>query len=117
MESNWPNDLLIKLTIYHSQQLLLLRHEQESLLDHHLDRKDENSVFQHKVIREILDQSQSQNITIIVVATPVEEVGRDHDFWRGLYAKPFLQLSWTSGAGYSLGTVQQFKGSRRTRST
>ena len=74
---------------YHSQQVLLLRHEQEKHLDQVLKRKERKNEEPHAlsntIIRRHLDNlSQGkENITdvlFILVATPVEEVGRDHDF-------------------------------------
>ena len=37
-------------------------------------------VFEDEVLRYHIDTSSCENIIFIVVATPVEEVGRDHDF-------------------------------------
>ena len=74
---------------YHSQQVLLLRHEQEKHLDDVLKRKENAGVpqkaFSNPVIRSHLDScaknnSHIKNMLFILVATPVEEVGRDHDF-------------------------------------
>ncbi len=79
----------IRVMPYHSQQVLLLRHEQEKHLDAVLKRKEkpdeEPKAFGNYVIRRHLDQlakkgTSSANILFILVATPVEEVGRDHDF-------------------------------------
>ncbi len=69
---------------YHSNQVLLLRHEQERHLDQVLKRKeeegDEPKAFEDPIIRSHLDSAKAPNMLFIVVATPVEEVGRDHDF-------------------------------------
>ncbi len=87
----------VKVMAYHSQQVLLLRHEQEKHLDAVLKRKEKSGqaqqAFSDSVIRNHLDnlhqqsrllpntkQQKAQNIIFILVATPVEEVGRDHDF-------------------------------------
>lgn len=74
----------VKVMAYHSQQVLLLRHEQEKHLDAVLKRKEKKGepqqAFSDPVIRQHLDSSQAQHIIFILVATPVEEVGRDHDF-------------------------------------
>jgi len=84
MESNWPNDIDVKIMAYHSQQVLLLRHEQERHLDDILKRKEEPGVepkaFDNPVIRRHLDNSTSKQMLFILVTTPVEEIGRDHDF-------------------------------------
>lgn len=79
----------VKVMAYHSQQVLLLRHEQEKHLDLVLKRKEtqgqEQQAFTNPIIRHHLDNACDQNkavknIIFILVATPVEEVGRDHDF-------------------------------------
>jgi len=87
----------VKVMAYHSQQVLLLRHEQEKHLDAVLKRKEkpgqEQQAFNDPIIRNHLDNlyqqssnladtkhQTAQNIIFILVATPVEEVGRDHDF-------------------------------------
>ena len=87
MECN--TDTTIRVMAYHSQQLLLLRHLQEQHLDKVLKRKETGNelpkAFKDKDIRNHLDgithtESQVKNVIFILVATPVEEVGRDHDF-------------------------------------
>ncbi|MFI3158267.1 MAG: type I-F CRISPR-associated helicase Cas3f [Methylococcaceae bacterium] len=79
-EAAWPDDLDIRVMAYHSQQLLLLRHHQERHLDAVLKRHDKDQVFEHPLIRQHLARSAAVNMLFILVATPVEEVGRDHDF-------------------------------------
>lgn len=77
-------DIEIRVMAYHSQQILLMRHEQEYHLDHILKRKEEPqqppNAFSDPTIRNHLKSSQAKNVLFIVIATPVEEVGRDHDF-------------------------------------
>lgn len=79
-----PQDTDIRVMAYHSQQVLLMRHAQEQHLDAVLKRKElagaQPQAFSNSVIRTHLDQSSAQNCLFILVATPVEEVGRDHDF-------------------------------------
>lgn len=74
----------VKVMAYHSNQVLLLRHEQERHLDAVLKRKEKDTqepkAFENKIIRTHIDNSQMQDILFVLVATPVEEVGRDHDF-------------------------------------
>ncbi|MFT5084472.1 MAG: CRISPR-associated endonuclease/helicase Cas3 [Lentisphaeria bacterium] len=81
---NLPENTDIRVMAYHSQQVLLMRHEQEQHLDEVLKRKELNGqqpkAFAHPIIRSHLDKSSAKNIIFILVATPVEEVGRDHDF-------------------------------------
>jgi len=84
LECDWPYDVDVKIMAYHSQQVLLLRHEQEKHLDSILKRKEGTDrvpyAFNNAVIREHLDNSTSKQMLFILVATPVEEIGRDHDF-------------------------------------
>ena len=40
MECDWPDDVDVKIMAYHSQQIMLLRHEQEKHLDSVLKRKE-----------------------------------------------------------------------------
>ncbi len=83
------SDTALRVMPYHSQQVLLLRHEQEKHLDAVLKRKeepgDEPLAFRNPVIRQHLDMLASTaqpptQVLFVLVATPVEEVGRDHDF-------------------------------------
>lgn len=85
MECNWPNHVDVKIMAYHSQQVMLLRHEQERHLDSILKRKttspdEQQGTLADFVVRKHLKNSQAKNMLFIVVATPVEEIGRDHDF-------------------------------------
>ena len=84
-----PADTQIRVMAYHSQQVLLLRHSQEQHLDAVLKRKEgkgkQPAAFRNRHIRRHLEhiaktQPQVRNVLFILVATPVEEVGRDHDF-------------------------------------
>lgn len=85
MKAEWAENIDVKVMAYHSRQLLLLRHEQEKHLDQVLKRNKEHATetpptFNNPIIREHLNQSQAKQVIFILVATPVEEVGRDHDF-------------------------------------
>ena len=80
-----PEGVDVRIMSYHSQQVLLLRHSQEQHLDQVLKRKalvnDLNEgAFYNPDIRKHLDSCKTPNLIFILVATPVEEVGRDHDF-------------------------------------
>ena len=83
MEADWPDDVDVKVMAYHSQQVLLLRHEQEKHLDKVLKRKEDSGseqLFEDIIIRNHLKNTFAKHLIFILVATPVEEVGRDHDF-------------------------------------
>lgn len=84
-----PENTQIRGMAYHSQQVLLLRHVQEQHLDEVLKRKEREGeqpkALSNAFIRRHLDhivktEPQVTNVLFILVATPVEEVGRDHDF-------------------------------------
>ena len=98
----WPCDVDVRVMAYHSQQVLLLRHEQEKHLDKVLKRKDEfgtvPAAFNDPVIREHLDHSSADHVIFIVVATPVEEIGRDHDFdWAVIEPSSFRSIIQMAG--------------------
>lgn len=71
-----------RIACYHSQHPMIVRWSMESRLDALLNRqKGDAHIFADPEIRQILDELQGrQNMLFIVVATPVEEIGRDHDF-------------------------------------
>jgi len=83
-----PPNTEIRVMAYHSQQVLLMRAEQERHLDSVLKRKETigemPQAFSQPIIRQHLDEIKGNNnakkVLFILVATPVEEVGRDHDF-------------------------------------
>jgi CRISPR-associated endonuclease/helicase Cas3 len=80
MRREWENDVDVKIMAYHSQQVMLMRSEQEKHLDEILNRKNPNAIFENPIIYKYLTESSALNVIFIVIATPVEEVGRDHDF-------------------------------------
>ncbi|EQB4333254.1 type I-F CRISPR-associated helicase Cas3f [Providencia stuartii] len=88
LECECPDEVEIRTMAYHSQQVLLLRHEQEQHLDSVLKRKEksgeEPDALNDAIIRQHLAQvsaeGKAKHLIFILVATPVEEVGRDHDF-------------------------------------
>jgi CRISPR-associated endonuclease/helicase Cas3 len=74
----------LKVMAYHSNQVLLLRQAQEQYLENVLKRKEKEGenprAFEDETIRIYLDRCKTKDLLFVVVATPVEEVGRDHDF-------------------------------------
>jgi len=70
----------IRLCCYHSHHPLLVRSSIESTLDRLLDRKDPDKVFRDPLLRTMIDTTSEDNLLIVVLATPVAEVGRDHDY-------------------------------------
>lgn len=98
LNTQWPEDVSVKVMAYHSQQVLLMRSAQERHLDEVLKRKDENAVFQHALIKQQIQQAATPSLIYILVATPVEEVGRDHDFdWAVVEPSSFRSIIQLAG--------------------
>lgn len=102
LSCDWPEDTEVRCMAYHSQQVMLLRHEQEKHLDHVLKRKEKAGelpiAFSDPVIRSHLNTCKSKNLIFILVATPVEEVGRDHDFdWAVIEPSSFRSIIQMAG--------------------
>ena len=98
LKNSTTEDTEIKAMAYHSRQVLLMRHAQEQYLDKILKRdKGEEHILEDEVIRNHIDTSDAKNIIFVLVATPVEEVGRDHDFdWAVIEPssyRSFIQLA------------------------
>jgi len=98
LEQGAEEGMEIKTMAYHSRQVLLMRHEQEKYLDKILKRNDGDAhILEDKVIRGHIEHSEAKNIIFVLVATPVEEVGRDHDFdWAVIEPssyRSFIQLA------------------------
>lgn len=102
LSCEWPTDTEVRCMAYHSQQVMLLRHAQEKHLDEVLKRKEKPEelpiAFAHPVIRDHLTTCQAKNLIFILVATPVEEVGRDHDFdWAVIEPSSFRSIIQMAG--------------------
>jgi len=72
---------------YHAGHFAIQRFHIERRLDHLLKRKGASpnrNILDDREIQTLIEKSQGRDIKIIVVATPVEEVGRDHDFDWGI---------------------------------
>ncbi|SHK88806.1 CRISPR-associated endonuclease/helicase Cas3 [Selenomonas ruminantium] len=83
LAAEWPEEFAPRLLVYHSRQTALLRSQEERYLDVVLKRKKQDATeidFQDIVVRRQIDHTDAQNVVFILVATPVEELGRDHDF-------------------------------------
>lgn len=71
----------IHVTAYHAVDVRLRRFQKEQALDTLFYRSSGNqALIQDPDIRQRIEQTPSEQVIFIVVATPVEEVGRDHDF-------------------------------------
>ncbi len=80
LQCELPNDVELRVMSYHARQVLLLRSEQEKYLDDVLNRKEKRSPLTNRIIRRHVSQSDKPNVIFVLVASPVAEVGRDHDF-------------------------------------
>ncbi|MDN5279898.1 MAG: CRISPR-associated endonuclease/helicase Cas3 [Clostridiales bacterium] len=98
MNADWGEDTEVKIMVYHSQQIMILRHVQEKVLDKVLKRKRPEDIFKDPFIRRHLNRSKKPNLIYIVVATPVEEIGRDHDFnWALIEPSSFRSVIQMAG--------------------
>ena len=65
---------------YHSQDVLERRKVREELMDKILSRKPGENWVAALIAAEPWIENREGDVRLVVVATPVEEVGRDHDF-------------------------------------
>ena len=100
LEADWPDDIDVRVMAYHSRQVLLMRHEQEKHLDVVLrrDKEDDQKIYRNDLIRKHLDAIEKPQVIFITVASPVEEVGRDHD-WDWAVIEPSSYRSIIQMAG------------------
>lgn len=99
------SDCAIRVMPYHSQQVLLLRSAQESHLDQVLKRKESPGespkALTNRIIQRHIADAEKQgchHLMFILVATPVEEVGRDHDFdWAVIEPSSYRSLVQMAG--------------------
>ncbi|MCX7067530.1 MAG: type I-F CRISPR-associated helicase Cas3f [Methylococcales bacterium] len=75
-----PEDTCIHYCVYHSRYPLAVRSYLENKLDKILNRKNINDIWQHNEIAEKLQKYPQNNHIFVIIASPVAEVGRDHDY-------------------------------------
>lgn len=80
LESSPPADTTIHYCIYHSRFPLIVRSETEGILDTVLNRKDQRDIWQSPVIQSAIKSAGTTHHIFVVLASPVAEVGRDHDY-------------------------------------
>lgn len=102
LQIDWGSEFSAKVMPYHSRQVLLLRHVQEKHLDEVLKRKEPSGempiAFNNAIIRQHLNSTDAKHVLFILVATPVEEVGRDHDFdWAIVEPSSYRSIIQLSG--------------------
>ncbi|MBW6453091.1 MAG: type I-F CRISPR-associated helicase Cas3f [Methyloprofundus sp.] len=75
-----PENTCIHYCVYHSRFPLAIRSYIEEQLDTILARQDPHAIFKHENIKNILNAHPQQHHIFVVLASPVAEVGRDHDY-------------------------------------
>jgi CRISPR-associated endonuclease/helicase Cas3 len=95
----------VKVCCYHSRHFVIQRHTIERSLNKLLNRKNKENpnknILESDEIRRIINEHKAaglKDLKIIIVATPVEEVGRDHDFdWAIIDPSSAQSLVQTAG--------------------
>ncbi|MEY3786633.1 MAG: type CRISPR-associated helicase Cas3 [Pseudomonadota bacterium] len=75
-----PPNTAIHYCIYHSRYPLAIRSYLENQLDAVLNRKEPDAIWQHECIQKTINNSDKPHHIFVVLASPVAEVGRDHDY-------------------------------------
>jgi CRISPR-associated endonuclease/helicase Cas3 len=75
-----PPNTRICMCIYHSQFPLAVRSKIESVLDKTLNRKNAETVWACEEVATVLKKHHEKDVVFVVFASPVAEVGRDHDY-------------------------------------
>ncbi len=91
-------DTRIHLCVYHSRFPLLMRANIEKYLDEILDRNQGKQPHDQEMIKAWLHRYPEQKHIILVLASPVCEVGRDHDYdWMILEPSSMRSIIQASG--------------------
>jgi CRISPR-associated endonuclease/helicase Cas3 len=77
---NAPEDIHIHYLAYHSKFPLAIRSFMENKLDDVLNRKNQDKIWNNPIIKNKIINSNIKNHIFVVLASPVAEVGRDHDY-------------------------------------
>ncbi|HNQ47881.1 MAG TPA: type I-F CRISPR-associated helicase Cas3f [Hydrogenophilus thermoluteolus] len=80
LETGMPENCRLHLCVYHAQFPLYLRAAIEARLDRLLKRHDPHAIFCDAQMRALIDRYPEPDQIFLVMATPVAEVGRDHDY-------------------------------------
>lgn len=93
------SDIEINVCPYHAADLALRRKYKESKLDEIMNRKPGwERIFNTPDIHKRVSESPKKDVLFLVVATPVEEVGRDHDFdWAVIEPSSIGSIIQTAG--------------------
>ncbi|MCQ8130710.1 type I-F CRISPR-associated helicase Cas3f [Methylomonas rivi] len=73
-----PTDTCIHYCVYHSRYPLAIRSYLETRLDKILNRKNPEAIWDN--IKDVLNRHPQTQHIFVVLASPVAEVGRDHDY-------------------------------------
>lgn len=89
----------VQVACYHSQELLIQRHLKEARLDYLLSRSTgDGHLHRDADLIERVRRADGRDVMFIVVATPVEEIGRDHDFdWAVIEPSSSQSIVQTAG--------------------
>jgi len=80
LSKNPKADYAIHFCVYHSRFPLLIRSKIEEILDTLLSRHKPDAIWKIDTIASSLSKHVASNHIFVVFATPVAEVGRDHDY-------------------------------------
>ena len=82
LKAELPAGYDMRLMTYHGRQVMLMRSEQEKYLDKIMKHRANGKCMEDADIRKVLDKAgdDTTDVMFVVVSTPVEEIGRDHDF-------------------------------------
>ena len=76
-----PEDTCIHYCVYHSRHPLAARSSIENNLDRILNRKDSEAIWKEPEIQRIIkNHPEIRHYIFVVIASPVAEVGRGHDY-------------------------------------
>ncbi len=91
------DDHSIKAIVYHARFPLPEKHYIESYLDRVLCRKDPEEIYRDPVVSAHIAKAET-DVMFVVLASPVEELGRDHDFdWAVIEPSSYRSIIQTVG--------------------
>ncbi len=99
LAKNAPLDCCIHYVIYHSRYPLAIRNHIEKKLDKILNRKKIEVLWsKDDGVGKVLEKHKEKNHIFVVLASPVAEVGRDHDYnWAIIEPSSMRSIIQTSG--------------------
>lgn len=92
-------DCQFYLACYHARQVLILRNQLERRLDKLLNRHNPNALADNvDILDNLAKHSDKKHHIFMVLATPVAEVGRDHDYdWAMIEPSSMRSIIQTAG--------------------